>query len=193
MIDDGYTFTENGVHFRPLMDQQKREVDSAFRERNWDFLKRMFPGSDDDVRCRIFRRSMDWDDAADMKNLRDSVHILLTKPLLGIRSCDVCKAWWFDEDTGKILLRGNKPARRPGYAKPLCESESQNKCLKGHYSNPIELNERNRICWQRFCEYRNTGLPDEWRQCPIVRATWRIMGELVEQHGFPELCHRLHG
>lgn len=191
MIDDGFTFEHEGVSFRPFTIEEKATIRAMHSQRREDVVTDRLDlrGQSNDRKCRVFRMAMDWDQHADLKNLYQSVRLMLLNPLLGIRSCELCKKYWFDEDSGKIVMRGDELILRPRYATLRCEITESDGCLKGHHSNPIELNDRNRKAWQHFLARRHVGLTETERTDPIVQKNWQILGDLVEKHGLSDV-HR---
>ena len=189
MINDGFTFEHEGILFRPFTAAEKKFIRATPAPRREDFVtaRLNLRGQHTDRKCRVFQMAMDWDQAADLKNLHASVRLMLLNPLLGLRSCDLCKKYWFDEDSGKIVMRGDTLLPRPKYATLRCEVEASDGCLKGHHSNPLELNERNKKAWRHFLANRHVGLTDTERSDPILKRNWQILGDLVEKHGLPDV------
>ena len=199
MIEDGFTQEYQGCYFRPLTSADKHQLELLHQQDDWIGIDEMlwkpprffvitkYPNEED--RTEIAKRMLEWDDTADFENLKSGIEIALTRPLLSLRSCETCKDWWFDEDTGYISQNARGPIRRPSHAILACDTNTG--CPKGHHTNPLELNERNQKAWKHFLEWRHVGLPDEHRRCSIIRQNWALMGNMIETHGLPAVHHRL--
>ena len=201
MIDDGYTQEWESYHYRPLTQSGRDIVQRFVSADDWEGLgnflwqqPRVFIESGrfplpTEQRNRLFALMMSWEtETTDLQNLKVGVELILTHPLLAMRTCEMCKTWWFDEDTGLVVQDERGPAKRPKHAVVACDSSIG--CLKGHHSDPSSaLNEKNERAWKHFLDYRHVGLSEIERECPILRANWRVMGNLVEKHGLPSVCH----
>jgi len=196
MIDDGYTYRYQGYWYRKLVREDRAIVTSLVKEESWEELDlflwhppRFFGGTpNEDDRNFLFARMMsNPDERAETENLKRCVELMLTKPLLAHRSCDLCQRWWFDEDTGAIARNEQGPILRPSHAKVSCETHSG--CEKGTHENPIQFTAENKKAWEHYLNFRHSGLTDTERSCPIIQRNWRVIGTLVEKHGIPEVCH----
>lgn len=200
MINDGFTQEYRGCVFRPLTTSDKETLERLHERDDWVGIDELlwsrprfystteFPTSE--TKTEIAKRMLAYDDGPDIANLKKSLEIALTHPLLSLRSCDMCRKWWFDEDTGYVCQNAGGPVKRPSYSILACDTNTG--CPKGHHSHPIEMNERNQQAWKHFLEWRHVGLPDLHKQCSIVRQNWAIMGSMIEKHGLPDVHHRLY-
>lgn len=104
------------------------------------------------------------------------MHLLNDAPLVANRSCDHCRTFMYNEDTGKLALwRGEK---RPRLGKVPCDIAGKG-CKKGHYSNPIELSTANKRFYTRYREWLTTNsFPDD----EIVRTLSGCIGSLEGVH-----------
>ena len=194
MIDDGYTQEWNGLSFRPLTPRNQAKIRQLANGGCLDELesflwKPPFVFADhelsDQEKNELLVLLMEQYSEDDAENLKDGVKFLLTNPLLAIRSCETCLAYWFNEETGLVVQHGDEPVMRTSHAKPACETDRG--CAKGHHENPVQvLSEKNRQAWEHYLEWRHTGLTDAMRECPILRENWKIIGTLVEAHGIPK-------
>lgn len=190
MIEDGFTFSIGSHDFRPFTHGRKlflRRIESTHAEL-YVVKSLNLQDVDFELQKAVFTAAMEWDQNADLKNLHDGLLIALKSPLLHLRTCEVCKFYWFDEDTGKITKRGDGSLLKRLAGTPLpCETNTG--CAKGHHTNPTELNERNRQAWQHYLRHRHSGLTDEERSDAIVQRNWEVIGNLVDQYGIPSI-HR---
>lgn len=107
---------------------------------------------------------------ADVQNLYDGVILELTQPQFAKRDCSDCKKWWYDDDTGKVVMKGGKPLLRPADSVLLCQTEAG--CPKGTPENSKALSPRNRMAWNHFRDCAAVGqFPDD----PIVRRNARVI------------------
>ncbi|MCP4507628.1 MAG: hypothetical protein GY826_14715 [Fuerstiella sp.] len=195
MIDDGYTIEWNGYQYRSLIGEGRTVVRQYVDNNGWEGLHSFLwkephlfgPWPKETDRTELFARMMEDTSVEDVENLLAGITLLLTDPLLGLRSCAACKDWWFNQETGLVVLDDeDKPKRRKSFVPLACEDTIG--CAKGHHSEPLELSEKNQKAWSHFLEWRHVGLPESARNCPIVRRNWKLMGNLVEQHGLPDIC-----
>lgn len=115
----------------------------------------------------------DWErgwEKRDADNLYEGVILSIKHPQFAKRDCGMCKKWWYDDDTGKIAMRGKKPLLRPLDTVLLCETETG--CPKGTPEDQKSLSPKNQLTWQAYREWSAVGaFPDD----PIVRRNaWII-------------------
>jgi hypothetical protein len=195
MIDDGYTYPYvNGIQYRSLgppgraLVRGLRDDLTVLEGFLWQ-PPRLFGATSDDLsdgdKCNLFDLMMNADtEDYDLKNLKSGVELFLQHPMLGLRSCQLCRKYWYDEDSYTVVTdHDGRPKTRPEHAPVACETGTG--CLKGHHSDPIELSEKNKQAWRHYLNWRHVGLPDIDKQCPVLRKNWEIMGTLVERHGLP--------
>lgn len=197
MIQDGFTIRKSGFFVRPLSNQVADQIKLLIEKEEWEEVDAMLwqppwflgdaSGLPDSVRNQLLTLMIGFDVDASQKNLTEGLVIKLTRPLLDKRSCDLCKQFLFDADTDYLSTRGDEPIPREPHFALACDTHEG--CLKGHHSNPVKLTERNKKAWQHFLDWRVVGLTDIQKSCPILRGNWRIMQELVEQHGIPRLLN----
>lgn len=106
---------------------------------------------------------------------------MLAHPNVAFRSCESCKKWLYNEETGKIEQRrvGTTKEQRyvdvPRTTPPPCETAAG--CAKGHWRNPKSLNERNQMAYLHYRECRAVGsFPDD----AVVRKNASVIHELEE-------------
>lgn len=194
MIHDGYTlfggFDSFRFAYRPAKYWERRGVIQHLRDSqdpvhlqefvkrkivwcNWDW-QRLLPESDWMALWLICLGlkapetggdwAEDWE-IRDAQNLSDGVILEVLHPQFSKRDCSHCKAWWYDDETGKVVTRGNAPLRRPEGTVLLCQTPTG--CPKGTPENPKSLSAKNRAAWNHFLECEATGsFPDD----PIVKA-----------------------
>lgn len=193
-IDDGYsipyrefllrplTWSEK-VHLRELIEARRVQIAEQFllrRGRVNDLNGEPVEIVDPDLQQEVSEILIGWQtEAGDMKNLRQSALLMMKHPLLGIRSCQLCKTWWFDEDTRKIVNIGGVNARRPAHAAVACDTDAG--CLKGHWSNPVELSDKNKKAWEHWLEWRSVGCPRPYDA--IMRRNWKWLEAMAKRYG----------
>lgn len=91
---------------------------------------------------------------------------LLNHPEVASRSCEECKLFVFDE-TGKKMMRGGKPVKRPQGAVPPCRQCPKESPEKAHEH---ELSPRNQQVVAYYLKHRAAGgLPmDELTQSRLA-------------------------
>lgn len=89
----------------------------------------------------------------DALNLQTGMAVLRDAPHLDQVSCEQCRMYWLDIETGEFAAREGTPLERDAPAP--CEQGAQ--CPVGHWSQPRRLHARNRqtLCLYRSC--RATG------------------------------------
>lgn len=111
---------------------------------------------------------------ADVQNLYDGVLLELTKPQFTKRTCEGCKAWWYDDDTGKVSTKNGKPLKRPEGTVLLCQTVEG--CPVGTPENPKRLSAKNRRAWNHYQECKAVGqFPDD----PIVRRNAMVIEKAI--------------
>ena len=84
--------------------------------------------------------------------------LLLADPARAVRSCDDCEKWFYDDTTGKRIIRGGEPVPRPAGSAPGC-----GKCAK---CEGLDYGQRN---------------PAEGRKAELSRKNWRALWLYYEQ------------
>lgn len=113
-------------------------------------------------------------EARDAKNLMQGVYLELTNPRYANRSCEHCKLWYYNEETGLPILRGGEKQPRDGVT--LCQTPAG--CPKGTPENPKSLSPKNRLAWNHFRGCAATGtFPDD----PIVQRNARLIRKAMAQ------------
>ena len=194
MIDDGLTAQYKNCYYRPLGKFGKELVFSAMLEGDWDGLDVFLWGPPhfigDEKSLTVTDKVKLWSGMVapnqacsekGFQELHDGLELFFRHPMLGIRDCDTCKKYWFDQDTGYVVMRGDEPLKRPDYAEVSCDTHAG--CLKGHHTSPTTLSEVHQQILKHYLEWRHVGLDDESRQCPFVRRNWQIIADLVEEYG----------
>ncbi len=193
MINDGYTEEHCGVQFRRLLAGDRERVIGLVREDRFSeveaflfqppyvFTDRELSESD---RQELFSRLMSYsNEQADLQNLIVGLQLYCQHPLLAVRDCGICRDWWFNEETGRIVRTGGKDRRRPEHAKVACETDAG--CLKGHHQNQKSLSPRNVAAVNHFTEWEQVGC--QHSDCPIVRRNWKWIGLSFRKYGHPAL------
>lgn len=98
-------------------------------------------------------------------------------PEVAFRSCDDCRKWYYDEETGepRVSVRTGERLERLKESTLLCVMD---KCPKGHYSKPIELSEADRQVVDLYRAAKATGgavLNEEERRDNILKL---VFGQL---------------
>jgi hypothetical protein len=94
----------------------------------------------------------DEQEIADETNLANGVYLRTRWPWLFNTPCSACRKWLYDPVAGKLFQNNvdgeMQPLPRPDGYPLLCEGGT---CPKGHWSNPVELSEKNKLALQ-YCE-----------------------------------------
>lgn len=189
MIDDGYTDTVQGIEYRPLLDWRKRWVAERIRRGDWVEVQNLLFGRrvlSDSEKSLILTAAMSYREDGDLKNLRWFLELVRDEPLLALRTCSLCRRYWFDEELRKIVTRDGVPLERPRQAKVICETHAG--CPKGHWATERRLSERNKRAIWHYCEYRYVGCPDP--EDDIVRRNWNLIRATVGTHDLARYCER---
>lgn len=193
LIEDGYSIlVDNKYWIRPLTDRERRTLQGLLIQDTWEAEQYLMRGRvttlsgrkidvPEEEEERIGILLCTWpDEHKDLDNLKQAARMAFQYPLLSLRSCQVCKAWWFDEDTGKVVRIGDQNLRRPAHSTVACDTTAG--CLKGHYTNPIEFSDKNRRAFNHWLEWRHVGFPEP--QDAIVRRNWKWLEALATKYGF---------
>lgn len=193
MINDGYTesLTVDGTQYtyRPMLHEERLDlyrriakygaacVPSAIRELVTDRVKGLTDDEPDETVFAIWeaitKGRSDELEAAESQNLVDGVWIELTAPQVARRSCDECRKWWYDHDTGKVVEKGGKKLKRvPGSSLP-CEAGVG--CAKGHWHAPKSLSAKNHKAYEHYLGCRSLGA---FPQDSIVARNARLISEV---------------
>lgn len=200
MILDGYTqlgkVWSKWFSYRPALAPEREIVQQELRffqirEYLLDFVKRhvvwinSLEMSDEELRLVFFvcagvappENDNGWRknwEAKDAENLMSGVVLELTNPMFARRKCDDCKAWWYDNETGRIVRRAGKPLKRPEGMLLLCQTHEG--CPKGTPDNQKSLSPKNRLAWTSYQEWKAVGeFPDD----PIVRRNADIIQKAI--------------
>lgn len=117
------------------------------------------------------------EESSDARNLREAALIAEEDILLSMRSCETCKSWWFDVETGKVSSIGGINLRRPRHAPVPCETSAG--CRKGKWDNPIEFSSRNVAAYRHWISWRTVGCP--MPQDYIMRRNWMWFSAIRER------------
>lgn len=194
LIDDGYSeLVLNQYLIRRMTDSERNWlrflITEGHTEDAEDFLftnrvttlsgKVVIP--DEHSRQQIGEMLVSWPtEKQDLQNLKQAGSMMLRNPRLGLRSCELCKQWWFDEDTGLVVKIGPQNLRRPAHAPLACDTIRG--CPKGHWSKPIELSDRNRKAFEHWVANRDSGCPAP--HDAILKRNWRWLEALARHYGF---------
>jgi hypothetical protein len=193
LIDDGYSERHGEYLIRRLVKSERMILQRLLQERRtWEAEKFLFKSGrvtsiigeevipEESEKQALAEALVTWPtEEAELLNLRQSVALLLKTPLLGLRSCEMCKRWWFDPDTNKIVRVGTADLLRPPHAPVPCDTDAG--CLKGHWSNPLEMSPKNRKAWNHWLEWKYVGCPDP--HDAILRRNWRWFEALAAHYG----------
>lgn len=200
MILDGYTqhgtFDGHRISYRPALFRERNEVNQLPRTRAVidGVIERHLVVADSDWRewtepeiQALFlicfgvigpETGGDWSkdcEWRDVRNLRDGVILELNHRQFAKRDCSACKTWWYDDDTGKVVMRKGKPLRRPEGTVVLCQTQAG--CPKGTPEQPKSFSAKNRLAWLHFLECDAVGqFPDD----PIVRRNARVIRQAIK-------------
>lgn len=148
--------------------QDKKELRRAIRERLIDCVIPMEKQEDDQFLGLLWQHVCGFKDRGELQeetiNLKMSLAVKLKNPQFDKFSCEQCKTWWIDIDSGKVTRTGDERAavRRDG--PPPCDNGAV--CPVGHFDRQRRLSERNKYVLLHFQECDTVGeFPDD----PIVR------------------------
>lgn len=122
---------------------------------------------------------------ADLQNLRDGILFEGAHPEISCVTCAQCRVWWFDPLTGQTArdLETRQPLKRPAEATVLCETEIG--CVRGHYSAPKGLSDKNRAAVLHYEQCRRAGVfPDDpivARNRIVIEDAKRVIAERQRQ------------
>ena len=193
MIEDGYTEEVLGVPFRRLLSKERDTVVAMVRdgkplavETKYFKSPYVFPVTPltEFQKQELFTQLLEYPhEQQDLDNLLQGVRLYLTQPLLAVRTCDTCREWWFDEETGLVSKRAGECLPRPSHAPTACDTDRG--CPKGHYSNPQGMSDKNQRAFNHYLEWKAVGCPHP--ECPIIRRNWMYIEGLIAKHGHPGL------
>lgn len=194
-FNDGYLETLNSaISFRRLLSPERGMITNLIRSKRVDkaeefLFKPPFVFSDDPLteseKQELFVQLMDNPtEQEDVDNLIYGTRLFATNPRLATRSCELCKRWLFDEDTGLVAKSGGKYLARRKNTPTLCDSGSQEKCPKGHHSDPREMSPKNNQALNHYLEWEGTGVCPH-PECPIMRRNWMWIKRIFDKYGHP--------
>lgn len=196
MIHDGYTIQVHGCAVRPLGKFGRQIAKEYVYSRDFTGLERFlwakphFFGDDSaltaDQKIDIAELMLASDAEEAYQNLRLFFEKFREQPLTMIRPCELCQQYWFDQETGTVVTRGDEPLKRPDYSVVSCETNEG--CLKGHHEDPVRLLPVNQQVVRHFLTYAAAGLPDLERSCPITQRNWNLLKGIWDE---PTLRHNL--
>ena len=101
-------------------------------------------------------------------------------PEVGSRSCESCKEWLYDEETGAVKknARTGMDTKRPPHIPVMCETSKG--CPRGTPDD--EMRPYNWQCWRHYQMCRATG---NWPDDEVVRENAAIISDvegIVERH-----------
>ena len=105
--------------------------------------------------------SLRWVDEEPLwrKNLHEGLKLEIENPRLARRSCEDCKKYWYNENTGLVILDhlGGKTER---YGETLCQTETG--CRKGTPENQKSFLKANKWAWNHYQKCAAVGhFPDD--------------------------------
>ena len=196
IIYDGYTLIVHGCAVRPLGKFGRQIAKEYVLEKDFSGLdaflwaKPHFSGVDslltasEKLDIAELMLNSDYEDA--YQNLVLFFKKFRKQPLVMMRSCLLCHQYWFDQETGAVVTRGDEPLKRPDYSVVSCETNEG--CLKGHHENPVNLLPVNQQVVRHFLTHVAAGAPDLERSCPIVQRNWNLLKGIWDEQ--PVLrCH----
>jgi hypothetical protein len=183
MIYDGYTIRFSDYAIRPVAQFGRMIAREYLDSRAFDGLEKFLWGKphfigdatkltlEEKLACSTLMLESDCE--GNYENLVEFFSRFRDHPLLMMRPCTMCHKYWFDQETGEVVTRGDKPALRPDYSVVSCETHSG--CIKGHHEDPITLSPVNQQVVRHFLQYVSAGPPDLERSCPIVQRNWSLL------------------
>lgn len=112
--------------------------------------------------------------------------MILANPEVAYRSCEDCRKWMYNHETGDLVMRNGEPVLRVKGVKLPCEMSvgqpfdvRQRACAKVAPDAGLELSEKNLQAYQHYRECKAVGeFPDD----PIVRQNAATISEIIENH-----------
>lgn len=191
MFNDGYTEECAGIRFRRLLTSDREYVADLIRNKRCGEAEKylfkppyVFHEGDltEEQKQYLFAELMSNDqEQGDLRNLIDGVTFYCRNQRLAVRSCDTCRQFWFDEETGLVAKHAGKYLIRPKHAPVACDTDRG--CPKGHYSNPQVISEKNNKAFNHYLEFEGVGCPHP--ECPIMRRNWRWVNLIFKRYGHP--------
>lgn len=194
MIHDGYLriarFNGDQFVYRPLLRHERNGLETLFRDLSpllaeklerrlveerivaaeWDCA---VADMDDEMyrelATLVLGYGNDEQEIADEQNLDAAVYLRERYPWLFNTPCSACRKWLYDPVAGRLFQNNvdgeMEPIPRPEGYPLLCEGGT---CPKGHWSNPVELSEKNRLALQHY--ETSSGVDD-----PIVQRNRKLI------------------
>ena len=92
-------------------------------------------------------------------NLYSGVKLEIENPRLARRSCEDCKKYWYNENTGLVIL-GHLGEKTERYGETLCQTETG--CRKGTPEKQKSFSKANRWAWNHYQKCSAVGhFPDD--------------------------------
>lgn len=110
----------------------------------------------------------------DETNLFRGALLLARHPHFARFTCEQCRVWHFDPETFTPIRRHwSEPLRKKAAGDAVqCEVAE---CPRGHWRDPVEFSEKNRMAWRHYQAFRAALPPD-----PIVMRNARIIRRAEE-------------
>jgi hypothetical protein len=183
-LNDGFTAEVSaGVFCRPMLWAEKkawREIAASSTDDGWYRLIQHHvygdpTGLSTEERARVVEAVLGYtvkDENRDFQDLNDTVQLHATNPGLSLASCQTCRAYCFNHETGEVYFGpSGQPTPLPKNIKVPCET--QRGCLKGHWSEPVGLsNDKWLLTWRHFWRHRF--------ECPLQDELWHRNRMLIE-------------
>lgn len=198
LIDDGYTESLGVFLIRRFISSERKHFDDLLKQERFPAAREFLAGHISDLDGRRVPLNLIPEEVAtaaisnttedsDLRNLQTGMRLMLNEPLLAIRPCELCKKWWFDQDTGLISQIGGQNLERPEHAPTACETTRG--CGRGTPDSLLAFNERNQKAFDHWMNWRHVGCPAP--QDAIIRRNWMWFETLKENHGLREIRSRL--
>lgn len=115
----------------------------------------------------------DAQEEADRNNLQTGIGLLRKYGhLRGASTCDQCRQWLFDPESGQFEVDDETGERIPRFEEAVLACQTQEGCPNGTPENPLSLSDKNRQAFRHYQECVATShFPDD----PIVRQNAAII------------------
>jgi len=194
--DDGFTHEgEQGILYRPILREQRKQLRDAGAEDLEGFLPQLFspPYYWGPHFTRLTSSSRLWftrkiissaaEEDSCFREVDETVTMLFQHAGLVLLSCDDCKSFATNHETGEVLHQqdGSPITRR---LPPPCDNTIG--CPRGHWTDPKGNSEIGKKVWRHFWRYRSLE-----SRCPIILRNrslinWIVLyGRRAEFNPFP--------
>lgn len=193
-FDDGFTRRHEKFLFRPMLWEHrqmlKRAVEAGEAQPTdaisvpWlvptSILDRLLDWQTESGLAVLAKQILSYSseqEAKDFLELRHGFTLLAEKPFMATMSCDICKEYIVDIDTGMLhFAAGSKvPSVRAAAIPTPCDSGRT--CPRGHWSEPKGFTKLCESVWKHYWFMKAAGKPAP--DCPIIHRNWALIEWII--------------